>query len=90
MSYSCTDFTDGVLDAFASPRHKWITKRIPDDNPSKQADLVFEAMDKVQAKLDAAKARDKAFRKAMRRALVYCQNDLTTKRLFAEAMAIKP
>jgi len=46
MSYTCTDFTDDVVNAFVD--HGLINDDdVPDDDPSAQADLVFEALNKL-------------------------------------------
>lgn len=51
MSYSCTDFTDTVLDALAIDVPEWAN-----DSPSDQADMVLERLETLQRGMAALKA----------------------------------
>jgi len=51
MSYSCTDFTDDVLDAFIN--HKLLHKhKLPPHDVSVQADRVLDTLDKLVRQRD--------------------------------------
>jgi hypothetical protein len=51
MGYSCTDFTDDMLDAFIN--HKLLHKhKLPHNDVSVQADRVLDALDKLVRQRD--------------------------------------
>ncbi len=69
MSYSCTDFTDDMLDAFIN--HKLLHKhKLPPNNVGVQADRVLDALDKLVRQRDQMLA-------ALQTGLIWAEKETT-------------
>ena len=69
MGYSCTDFTDDMLDAFIN--HKLLHKhKLPPNNVSVQADRVLDALDKLVRQRDQMLA-------ALQTGLIWAEKETT-------------
>ena len=69
MSYSCTDFTDAVLDAFIN--HKLLHKhKLPHNDVSVQADRALDALDKLVRQRDQMLA-------ALQTGLIWAEKETT-------------
>jgi hypothetical protein len=69
MGYSCTDFTDDMLDAFIN--HKLLHKhKLPHNDVSVQADRVLDALDKLVRQRDQMLA-------ALQTGLIWAEKETT-------------